>query len=234
VAAVDSPEVLERFRETLELVDIIASQVARSIGPMADREELAALGREGLLHAARRFEPERGVPFRAYANFRVKGAILDGVRKMAQLPVSTHRRLAAVQDPAEFSEGEAAHVFNEFKGSPTQAGSAQALSNHLAGMATAVAMGLVVEASPDEMGPLAVDARPSPEEALSRAQLLTLATEAVDELCAEEAELVRRHYFGGERLDDIARDLNISKSWASRLHTRAIGRLSKRLQGAAG
>jgi len=43
--------------------------------------------------------------------------------------------------------------------------------------------------------------------------------------------LIRRHYLEGERFDHVAAELGLSKSWASRLHTRAIGRLTKRLAG---
>ena len=47
------------------------------------------------------------------------------------------------------------------------------------------------------------------------------------------AVLIRRHYLEGERFDQVAAELGLSKSWASRLHTRAIGRLTKRLAGRA-
>ena len=71
----------------------------------------------------------------------------------------------------------------------------------------------------------------SPEEAVARAQLLTLVQEAISALPEEEAVLVRRHYLEGERFDHVAQSLGLSKSWASRLHTRAMQRLAKRLRG---
>jgi RNA polymerase sigma factor for flagellar operon FliA len=46
-----------------------------------------------------------------------------------------------------------------------------------------------------------------------------------------EAVLVRRHYLEGERFDHVAKELGLSKSWASRLHTRAIKRLTEALRG---
>jgi RNA polymerase sigma factor for flagellar operon FliA len=98
-------------------------------------------------------------------------------------------------------------------------------------MATAMAAGLVGKAAVGEDGQLtAVDTGRSPEDSLEFEQLRALLHEQVEALPAEEAELVRRHYFDGERFDHVARDLGLSKSWASRLHTRAIGRLTKRLR----
>ncbi len=228
----DSPEVLERFNATLELVEIIARQVARSIGAAVELDDLVAFGREGLLDAARRFDPERGVPFRSYANFRVRGAVLDGVRAMSRLPRRAHERINGLRAAARVSEG----ALEDASASPPPGASAsdaeRGLNEHLAAMATAMAVGLVAPATRDEHGELTnVSTGDSPEEATARAELLAVVREAIDGLPSQEAELVRRHYLEGERFDHVARDLGLSKSWASRLHTRAIGRLGKRLRG---
>jgi RNA polymerase sigma factor for flagellar operon FliA len=69
----------------------------------------------------------------------------------------------------------------------------------------------------------------SPEEALARAELLKAVRNAIEDLPDDEATLISRHYFNGERFDEVARELGLSKSWASRLHTRAVKRLTKRL-----
>ena len=60
---------------------------------------------------------------------------------------------------------------------------------------------------------------------------MAIVRDTISGLPKEEAELVRRHYLEGERFDRVAQELGLSKSWASRLHTRAMGRLSKRLRG---
>jgi RNA polymerase sigma factor FliA len=55
---------------------------------------------------------------------------------------------------------------------------------------------------------------------------------AIAQLPDEEAALVRRHYVEGERFDHVAQSLGLSKSWASRLHSRAMQRLAKRFREA--
>jgi RNA polymerase sigma factor for flagellar operon FliA len=99
-------------------------------------------------------------------------------------------------------------------------------------MATAMAVGLVAEPGRGEDGEMTtVDPGASPEETMSTRELLAHVRAAIEALPEEEAQLVRRHYLEGERFDRVAAELGLSKSWASRLHTRAIGRLSKRLRG---
>jgi RNA polymerase sigma factor for flagellar operon FliA len=230
----DTPEVMERFHGALPLVDIVARQVRRTVGQGIELEELVSFGREGLLDAARRFDPSRGVPFRAYANFRVRGAIMDGVRSLARLPRRVHERLRAFEAAGRVSEGAAEDALGAPAPPGTRADAERALDEHLAAMATAMAVGLISESATGEDGePTPLDRHASPEESLGRAELVALVRSAIDTLPKEEAELVRRHYLEGERFDHVAAELGLSKSWASRLHTRAIARLSKRLRGHA-
>jgi RNA polymerase sigma factor FliA len=79
-----------------------------------------------------------------------------------------------------------------------------------------------------------MDSADDPEAAVAQAELMSLVRDAIGELPEQEAELVRRHYLEGERFDLVAADLGLSKSWASRLHTRAVQRLTKRLRAAIG
>jgi RNA polymerase sigma factor for flagellar operon FliA len=235
VVPVDPPEVLERFESALDLADSIARQVRRATGQWTALEELVSYGQEGLLEAARRFDPERGVPFRAYANYRVRGAILDGVRAAASLPRRVYERLRGLEALSLYSEGAVEDVHAPAARGAGPADAERALADHLAAMATAMAVGLVAPAAHDAHGARAtVSQADSPEEAVAQAELLAVVREHIAELPTEEAELVRRHYLEGERFDAVARDLGLSKSWASRLHTRAIGRLSKRMRGASG
>jgi RNA polymerase sigma factor for flagellar operon FliA len=229
----DPPEVLARFNDTLELVEIVARQVGRAIGTGIELGDLLSFGREGLLEAARRYDPERGVPFRAYANFRVRGAMIDGVRVMGRLPRRAHDRLRGLEAASRTSEG----ALEDLQApQPPGSGALQAdqmLSDHLAAMATAMAVGLVAGPGRGEDGELVGIAVEDPETQTAAAELRGLLRSAIGELPEQESELVRRHYLEGERFDHVAKDLGLSKSWASRLHTRAIGRLTKRLRSQA-
>jgi RNA polymerase sigma factor for flagellar operon FliA len=231
----DAPDVLARFESGLELVEAVARQVGRAVGASVELDELRSFGREGLLDAARRFDATRGVPFRAYANFRVRGAMIDGVRSISKLPRRAHERLNGLQAALRVSEGAAEDVHAPAAPGTTRAQAEQALCDHLAAMATAMAVGLIAKpARGDEGGFTPVSSDHTPEEALAQAELRELVRRTIEELPEQEALLVRRHYLEGERFDRVAHDLGLSKSWASRLHTRAVARLSKRLRGSTG
>ena len=230
----DSPEILERFHSHLDLVDLIARQVAREIGRSVELDDLRSMGQQGLLEAARRFDESRGVSFRRFANYRVRGSMLDGVRKSAPLPRRAHARIRALEAALLVSEAASEDAPPGALPSPDPRAAESKLTEHLADMATAMAMGLLATpAIGDEGEPSAVDRGLSPEEAFAEAELRKLVVEALDDLPEDERTLVRRHYLEGERFDQVAASLGLSKSWGSRLHTRAVARLTKRLRSLA-
>lgn len=228
----EESEINALFESGLGLVERIARRIARELGGNLSLDELLSFGREGLLDAARKFDAERGVPFRGYASIRVRGAIIDGVRATARLPRRTHERLNGLAAGNRVSEGAAQDALAPPSPGSTAQEAERLLNDHLAAMATALAVGMLAPTAYDEDGErTALEASASPEEALGRAQLMALVERSIGDLPHEERELVRRHYLEGERFDLVAKDLGLSKSWASRLHTRAIQRLTKRLRG---
>lgn len=66
--------------------------------------------------------------------------------------------------------------------------------------------------------------------AIDNARFASRIDRAIDELDRNDQVIIRRHYFGGDSLLDIGRDLGRSKSWASRVHSRALSRLRDSLE----
>jgi RNA polymerase sigma factor for flagellar operon FliA len=217
----------------LALVDAIAGQVIREVGvPTSARDDLVSAGREGLVAAAARFDATRGVPFRLFGSHRIRGAMLDWLRREASLPRRAYDRLRALSGALDLNEAAAEQLAAPAAPGTTTAALDARLAEHLANLATAMATGFVAQTTIDEGEVTALDPAPLAEETLSRHQLSVRVRAAVSQLPDQERALVERHYFGGERFDLVASDLGLSKSWASRLHTRAIGRLTAELAGA--
>ena len=78
-----------------KMVHSLAHRLRRELSLSGELDDLIAFGFGGLLEAHHRFDPDRGVQFQTFAYHRVRGAMLDGVRKMAHLPRRAHERLQA-------------------------------------------------------------------------------------------------------------------------------------------
>jgi RNA polymerase sigma factor for flagellar operon FliA len=224
---VDSPEVLARVQEGLELVEILARQLRRQLSSTIEVDELAAVGREGLLSAARTFDPERGVPFRRWANLRVRGAMIDGVRSLGRLPRRVYKQLQAVEAGDRFAD--ALHEEDAATPAVNPERADERLGAYLSGIATAMAMGLLGPDTGDEaMQP--DDRGASTEDLLARHELLAHVRNAITRLPDMERKLLQRHYFDGVTFEESAKELGLSKSWASRLHARAVEAVARDLR----
>jgi RNA polymerase sigma factor FliA len=92
------PEVTELIERNLPLVQHILFQVAAHYPRHADREELAQAATLGLVEAAHRFDPDRGVPFERWVSMRVRGAIVDAARALDFAPRSLRAAARTVED----------------------------------------------------------------------------------------------------------------------------------------
>lgn len=221
---VDSPEVLARVKEGLDLVDMLARQMRRQFGPHASVDDLASQGREALLAAARSFDPDRGVPFRRWVNLRVRGAMIDGVRQSGNLPKRVYRKLRALQD-ADFVHEAASE--EQVPATPEAADAK--IGDQLGSAAMAMAVGFLAMRQTDALE-AAKDPDHSPESNVGHAELLARVKEAIAERPEQERVLLTRHYFDDVTFEEAAKELGLSKSWASRLHARAIEGVARSLK----
>jgi RNA polymerase sigma factor for flagellar operon FliA len=224
----DPPEVLRRFESELDLVDLNARQLARRIGRGSPTtlDDLRSFGREGLLMAARTFDVGRGVPFRRWANLRIRGAILDGVRRWGALPRRVYRDLRALSaaDTVQerYDEEDATHR------TVTAEAADQRLASYLAGIATAMAVGTLAPAP--QAGGEAAAQDSTPEELVAHAELMDHVRSILARLSKPQRALMERYYFADETLDQAAAAVGLSKSWGSRLHARAIDFIARELR----
>lgn len=84
----------------MALVRQIAASVARRLPSHVDRDELVGLGTLGWAEARQRFDASRGVPFAGFAAARIRGAILDGLRRADTLSRGDRRRAQRDSAPA--------------------------------------------------------------------------------------------------------------------------------------
>jgi RNA polymerase sigma factor for flagellar operon FliA len=216
----DDDRFIEEYRP---LVHSIAQKLRTQLDLQGDPEDLAAYGFRGLLEARSRYDASRGVQFNTFAYYRIRGAILDGVRKMAWLPRRTYDRARSAEATDQVTEplgaargaaGPAARLEDTL----------QTLDDALGRIAAAHTLATSTEPSSDSEH----QGRPDPEEQAIGGQDQAQLREALATLPERERALIEGFYFEDRRFDEVAQELGISKSWASRLHSKALDRLRNR------
>lgn len=201
-------------KEYQGLVRSIAHKMRAQFDLNCDLDDLIAFGNQGLLQAMSRFDPARGVQMNTFAYYRIRGAILDGVRRMAYLPRRIHHKVreAEALDLVTEPIGEARAATPEAKADLEA--TAQTLDDALSRVTAGFLMSAVGQGEEDQPE--------TPEAEMIAAETRARVTRALQGLPERERALVHGFYFEGRQFDEVATELGISKSWASRLHAKAL------------
>jgi RNA polymerase sigma factor for flagellar operon FliA len=215
-----SPSSVQQAVEACQgLVKSLALKAHRSLPRRIDLDDLIGYGQVGLVEAARDFDPARGVLFATFAYYRIRGAIYDGLAKMTGMSRGNHQHVRYERAANEILEESSAGG-----GKPDEdlvwlrdMGRTLAvihLVSHLDLPDSNLETSLVDSV---RFGPVAL--------AMKR-ELAQKIVDTVGRLPEVEATLVRGVYFEGLSLQEAGGRLGISKSWATRLHAKALRRLA--------
>lgn len=226
-----SQQLIERYQD---LVCSIAVSVRRKAPKHIELEDLIAYGQVGLVQAARDFDPQRGNTFSTYAYYRIRGAIYDGLSKLSWTSRARYNRLRYAQ-----LANEVACEQHEDEAGPGEGSSVGEAAHWLGSLSEKLAIVYLAIEGPHSQDASMTLADPSaamPGEQVAMDELSEKIHALVDTLPAQAANLVRSTYFEGLTLQEAGKRLGISKSWASRLHARALRQLARslRLNGITG
>jgi RNA polymerase sigma factor for flagellar operon FliA len=214
--------------EHLDLVQAIAGKLKRTLGKSIDFDDLVGYGHKGLIEAADRFDAAQGVTFTTFAYYRIRGSMLDGMRTMGWYSRSDYARYRAEERTQEFMQN-----VSEREGAAREAGAetgdkAETLEN-LAELLSSIA---TVHITSMEAAANVSDERiPNAEASIEMGQLGLRVRQALQSLPEKEKRLMEMYYFEDKNLEEAGGLLGLSKSWACRLHARAVNLLREALAG---
>ena len=222
-------DVQELFESSQGLVRSLALKAHARAPSSVALDDLIGYGQVGLAEAAQAFQPGMDANFSTFAYYRIRGAIYDGLAQMTGWSRSQRRRLKQQQATSEHLRQQA-----EASGSledETLADHCNWLVETTMQLAT-ICLAADVGSGADDVS---VDYRfGNPAEAVAQEELLARLKDAVEALPEGEAAVIRQFYFEGQTLTEVARQNGKDKSWASRLHSKAVSRLANELRQAAG
>ena len=206
------------------LVYSLATRIYRNIPIRADFEDLVAYGELGLAEAARDFDPEKNTQFTTFAYYRIRGAIYDGISKMSWASRAAYRRARRQQMSIEEARDK-----TESPGSSNDMDkAAESAGEKFPHVTFTSETGQVEE--------LIEDNAESAHVVIARGETVDRLVKLVSDLPPQESLLIRTIYFEDATLQEASVRLGISKSWASRIHTKVLEQLahSLRLMGVDG
>jgi RNA polymerase sigma factor for flagellar operon FliA len=212
----------------LPLVRSVVASVAAHYPRHADREELVQAGSLGLVEAAHRYDPERGVPFDVWAGLRVRGAVIDAVRARDFAPRTLRSTAKAVDAVREELESEFGRV-------PTSAETAQRAGlslTELVGLEGRLHRSLVlsldapldeVDGEPLTLGAGIVDRdAPEPLALLEQRERNGYVRDGLACLPPRLREVLVGYFLDGRSSAELAEGLGVTESRVSQLRAEAL------------
>ncbi|MDJ0939381.1 MAG: RNA polymerase sigma factor FliA [Woeseiaceae bacterium] len=212
--------------EHVSLVKRIAHHLAARLPSSVDIDDLMQSGMVGLLEAAGNFDPERGASFETYAGIRIRGAMLDDIRKHDWTPRSVHhkyRRVTEAIHEIEAEHGRAAEPreiadklgipIEEYHKILTDSASSRLFS---------------LDETLDEPAlnrPPPASGTATPDEDLFQSQFRDNLAEAINRLPERERLVLSLYYEQELNLKEIGEILEVSESRVCQIHGQAVIRL---------
>jgi RNA polymerase sigma factor for flagellar operon FliA len=218
----------ERVEAGLPFVEALARRMASTMPHSIDLSDLVQDGVIGLIDAAHRFDDSRGIKFETFAERRIRGAMIDALRKDAwpRGVRRVRRELEAAREKLRASLGH----------EPSLADLAKAVGSDEKRLGkTIVRINTIESTSPfssaenvdeSQLPAVMVPAEPErPDMQYERDEVKTRVRNAIGTLPPREQRVIALYYYKEVTMKDIGAELGVNESRVSQLHARAIRRL---------
>lgn len=215
------------------LVKRIALHLIARLPASVQLDDLMQAGMIGLMEAAQKFDGDKGASFETYAGIRIRGAMVDEMRRGDWVPRSVHKNARRINQAMSAVE---ARTGRDASDSEIAAELDIDISEYHAMASNAVSGRLfsleALTEEEDSINQLPVDPdEPNPAEAVQKRALQTALAQAIDELPEREKLVLSLYYDQEMNLKEIGLVLNVSESRVCQIHTQAALRLKSKLSG---
>lgn len=216
--------------EHVSLVKRIAQHLAARLPSSVDIDDLMQSGMVGLLEAAGNFDASRGASFETYAGIRIRGAMLDDIRKHDWTPRSVHHKYRKVGEAINAIEAETAEPAQAIDVANRLGISVDEYHRILADSATSRLFSLeeTLEEPGHRMPP--TSASKTPEQELRETQFREHLAAAIGRLPERERLVLSLYYEQELNLKEIGAVLDVTESRVCQIHGQAVTRLRAAMQ----
>ena len=232
-AATKSSEVREQLiLEYAPLVKLVAGRLSMYLGYNVEYDDLVSYGIFGLIDAIDKFDSMKEVKFETYASLRIRGSILDQIRKMDWIPRTIRqkqKKIDAAMKEIETATGRAATDEEiaqklEISTDDFADGQSQMKITGVVSLNEFMESGSEIPAEQHNQHRFE-----EPEEVIEKEELREVLGQALELLTEKEKKVILLYYYEDLTLKEISNVLEVSESRVSQLHTRALQKMKVRM-----
>ena len=233
-ARLKTQEIREKIiLEYAPLVKVVSGRLSMYLGYNVEYEDLVSYGIFGLIDAIDKYDPKKEVKFETYASLRIRGAILDQIRKMDWIPRTIRQKQKKIETVMKEIEAEKGHNASDEEIAAGLGISEEEYAEWQSQMkiTNIVSLNEYMEQGSE----IPNDARTTskqfdtPEEVLEQNELKEILGNALELLTEKEKKVILLYYYEELTLKEISNVLEVSESRISQLHTRALQKMKEKL-----
>ena len=218
--------------EYAPLVKVVAGRLSMYLGYNVEYDDLVSYGIFGLIDAIDKFDMDKEVKFETYASLRIRGAILDQIRKMDWIPRTVRQKQKKIDEAVkrvEMTTGKTAKEEEIAKELGVSDEEYQDWQSQIK-VTNVVSLNEFLEQGSEPV----MDAKNNsqfiqPEDKIQETELKEKLEEAMSFLTEKENKVILLYYYEDLTLKEISKILDVSESRVSQLHTKALGKMKKTL-----
>ena len=230
-----NPDLREKIIvEYAPLVKVVAGRLSMYLGYNVEYDDLVGYGVFGLIDAIDKFDMAKDVKFETYASLRIRGSILDQIRKMDWIPRTVRQRQKKIDQAIKDIEGETGKTASDIEIAKKLGITEDEYAEWQAQMAVTNVVSLnefqdsgaeipVKDAGVQDNRIL------GPEEAVEKDELKKTLAESLELLTEKERKVILLYYYEELTLKEISNILEVSESRISQLHVRALQKMKTKL-----
>ncbi len=216
--------------EYAPLVKIVAGRLSMYLGYNVEYDDLVGYGIFGLIDAIDKFDINKEVKFETYASLRIRGSILDQIRKMDWIPRTVRQKQKKIDEVIRKIEIETGRNAQDEEIARELGVSEEELTNWQSQLKVTNLVSLN-EYVDQGLEPV-MDARGNshfaqPEDAIAEEELKKMLAQSLEVLTEKERKVITLYYYENLTLKEISNILEVSESRVSQLHTKALTKMKK-------
>ncbi|MCI9377016.1 MAG: FliA/WhiG family RNA polymerase sigma factor [Eubacterium sp.] len=228
-----SPEIREQIiLEYAPLVKIVAGRLSMYLGYNVEYDDLVGYGIFGLIDAIDKFNAQKDVKFETYASLRIRGSILDQIRKMDWIPRTVRQKQKKLDEAIkriEMKTGKNA-TDEELAAEVGITDDELLIWQSQLKITNVVSLNEFVEQGSEPI----MDAKGNshfiqPEDKIEENELKEVLKDTLETLTEKERKVIEFYYYEELTLKEISKILGVSESRISQLHTKALAKMRKRM-----
>ncbi len=208
----------EAITEHADLVRRVARRYARVTSAVLELDDLISVGMMGLLQAHKSYDSAGGKPFRTFAEFRIRGAILDELRRVDPLSQPQRRKLRKMESASR----RLSHRLGREPEEDELADAMELSLSELQDMRTALQQVTFVRSESSDLDDIRIDLRASQ---LDRGSLRVMLVDAIRHLPERDQQVLALYYLHDLRLREIGEIFEVTEARVCQIHKQAVVRL---------